>query len=190
MNHNIPKTYTIRTKRFELRMPNLQDVPRIFSATRYTGFNDGMLWEPPESEEELIEPLNRNVKVWESGEGYSFTIVFKGTTELLGRISIRKTSKENVWDVGFWTHPASQSQGIMTESLAGVLKFGFAELSAIRIEACHAIWNKASEKVLKRNGMEFVEYIEKGFQKRGEWVDENKLAINREDWENTFEELH
>ncbi|MGB1242678.1 MAG: GNAT family N-acetyltransferase, partial [Chitinophagales bacterium] len=175
-------SHILQTKRFELRAPKLQDASRIFSATRYEGFNDGMLWESPEKEEEIIEPINKSLQAWESGEGYSFTVVAKNSTELLGRISIRKTAKEQVWDVGFWTHPASQRQGVMTEALAGVLKFGFEELSATKIEACHAVWNKASEKVLQRNGFEFVEYIEKGFQKRGKWIDENKLVIDREAW--------
>ena len=186
MNHNIPKSHIIQTNRFQLRAPSLQDASRIFSATRYKGFNDGMPWEPPVSEDEIIEPINKSIEAWESGGGYSFTIVKKGTAELLGRISIRKTAKGQVWNVGFWTHPASQKQGIMTETLAGVLKFGFEELSATRIEADYAVWNKASEKVLQRNGMEFVEYIEKGFMKRGEWVDENKLAIDRRTWEASF----
>ena len=65
--------------------------------------------------------------------------------------------EEQVWNVGFWTHPDSQSQGIMTEVLSGILKFGFEDLSAVRIEACHVIWNKASEKVLKKNGFEYFQ---------------------------------
>jgi len=70
----------------------------------------------------------------------------------------------------------------MTEALKGVLKFGFEELSAVKIEACHALWNKASEKVLKRNGMMFERYLEQGFKKNGQWVEENLLVINREKW--------
>lgn len=89
-----------------------------------------------------------------------------------------------IWNIGFWTHPESQRQGIMTESVHAILRFGFEELLATRIEACHAIWNKASEKVLERNGMKFVRYIPQGFKKKGQWIDENLLAINKEEWEN------
>ena len=182
MKIEIPKSYFIETKRFKLRIPEMEDIPYIFSATRFEGFNDGMLWEPPDTIEELTAPLNRSIQSWESCKAFSFTIVKKGSTELLGRIGIRQTNIEHVWNVGFWTHPESQKKGVMTEALQGVLKFGFEELSAERIEACHAIWNKASEKVLKRNGMRFIRYIEKGFKKKGEWVDENLLAINKEEW--------
>ena len=186
MEKKIPKSFTLETERFVLRIPNSSDIPHIYSATQYEGFNDGMLWEPPKDMEELVAPLKRHIKAWEKESAYCFTIVRRGTDQLVGRISIRPTSKTQVWNVGFWTHPEFQHQGIMTESLASVLGFGFEQLFAIRIEASYALWNKASEKVLKRNGMKFVEYIEQGFQKRGKWVEENLYAIDKEDWMKHF----
>lgn len=183
MKPPIPLSYTLETQRFRLRMPNEGDILAIFSATRYEGFNEGMVWDPPEKEEELFESLDRNTRNWESGTGYNFTVVKKGESKLLGRVTIRKTKEAGVWDIGYWTHPESQNQGVMTEALEAVLTFGFQELSASKIEACHALWNKASGKVLTKNGMKFIRYIEKGFQKRGEWVEENMLAITQEEWE-------
>ncbi len=182
MSFTLSPSYQIQTRRFLLRIPNESDIPFIFSATRYEGFNDGMLWEPPESEAELIEPLKGTLKAWELGEGYSFTIVQKAVEEQVGRISIRRTDQEKLWDVGFWTHPAHQGEGVMSEALAAVLALGFEVLGAHKIQACHAIWNKASEKVLKRNGLTFERFIEQGFQKRGEWVAENLLSIEKQYW--------
>ena len=160
----------------------MEDIPHIFSATRYEGFNDGMVWEAPKNSEELIEPYHRGIKAWEEGKGYGFTIEDKETREFLGKISIRNTEIKDRWNVGFWTHPEHQKKGIMTEGLGGIIEFGFKSLGARAIDACHAIWNKGSEKVLKRNGMKFVEYLEKGFRKNGKWVEQNLLAINREEW--------
>lgn len=179
----IDKSHTLETERYRLRIPNLKDIPYVFSATRFEGFNDGMLWEPPTEIDELMEPLENGIQAWESGKAFSFTIVARGSDQLLGRISIRKTQEENVWNVGFWTHPQSQKQGIMTEALNAVLQFGFEELDAIRIEACYALWNKGSQKVLEKNGMTFVRHLEKGFMKKGSWVEENLVAIQKSDWE-------
>lgn len=179
---NLPKDFKIETERFILRIPSEADFSSIFSATRYPGFNDGMLWEPPETMEELIAPLQSNYKAWEEGLGYGFTIEGKNNQKFFGRISIRKTKEPNLWNIGFWTHPEEQGNGVMTEALAGMLKFGFEKLSATEIEACHALWNKASEKVLKKNGFTFVEYLPKGFQKKGKWIEENRLAISVEVW--------
>ncbi|MEM7658420.1 MAG: GNAT family protein [Bacteroidota bacterium] len=177
-----PFSLILSTPRFHLRIPSESDFPRIFSATRHPGFNDGMLWEPPESMAELEAPLRRSHAAWEAGRKYDFSIVPTGEDVLLGRISIRKMEGPGVWDIGFWTHPEAQGQGVMSECVAEVLRFGFEQLAATRIEACHAVWNKASERVLHKNGFQFVRHLPQGFQKRGEWVEENELAIERADW--------
>jgi ribosomal-protein-alanine N-acetyltransferase len=183
---NIPKTYIIQTERLLLRIPSRDDFQRIFSATRYKGFNDGMPWEPPKSPGYLEGPLKRSLNSWEKGEGYSFTIEFQNNPGLCGRISIRKTNDARVWNVGFWAHPDVQGKGIITEALEGVLEFGFCELNAIRIEACFAIWNKASKRVLEKNNFKYVDHIPKGFIKKGKWVPEDLMAINRDEWESRF----
>ena len=71
----------------------------------------------------------------------------------------------------------------MSEAAQRIVQFGFEELRAAQIEADHAVWNKASECVLHKLGMTFREYLPHGFQKRGEWVEENRLAITREEWQ-------
>lgn len=183
MHLQIPKSFIIETERFVLRIPTIKDFPYIFSATRSSGFNDGMLWEPPQNISDLIEPFNRGIKAWEVGKAFSFTIQKKEDPRLIGRIGIRQSDSPQVWSVGFWTHPDIQNQGVMTEVLKAIIEFGFETLGATRIEACHAIWNKASEKVLKKNKMQFVRFIEKGFMKNGAWVAENLLAIDRVNFE-------
>lgn len=173
----------IETQRCRLRCVSLEDIPHIFSATRYEGFNDGMLWEPPTKEEELIEPYQRSIITWENGEAYTFTIESKDSKNFIGRISIRKAEISGVWNIGFWTHPIYQSQGYMTECAQAVLNFGFNELKAEKIEAFHALWNKASERVLQKIGMNYIEHVPQGFIKNGEWVEENRLEISRENWQ-------
>jgi len=165
-----------------LRIPSKADFPHIFSATRYEGFNDGMLWEPPETEVELIKPLEAGITRWEEGSAYGFTIEEKETNEFLGRISIRKTKEADRWNIGFWTHPKHQGRGIMTAAVSAILKFGFTQFNVKTIEAYYATWNKGSEKVLHRNGLHFVKFIEQGFFKNGKWTAENMVEINREDW--------
>ncbi len=151
------------------------------SASRYTGLNDGMLWDPPANEQELIAPYEANKKAWASDQAYCFTIEEKNSKSFIGRISIRPKG-ESIWDFGFWTHPEKQNRGFMTEAVFAMMRFGFQELSATKITACHAVWNHASEVVLKKAGMEFVEHIPEGFLKKGQWVPENLVAITREKW--------
>jgi ribosomal-protein-alanine N-acetyltransferase len=182
----LPLSIRLETERLVLRLPKREDIPHIFSATRYEGFNDGMLWEAPETEEELLAPFERTIPAWYAGN-YSFAFESKTDGTFLGRISIRQTKEKDVWNIGYWTHPLHQGQGYMQEAVRAILQLGFERLQAIRIEACYAPWNKASEKVLVHNGFQFQRYIEKGYQKKGKWVPENEVGISREAWQKRSE---
>ena len=178
----LPPNIVINTDRCKLRITQKEDISFIFSATRYEGFNDGMLWDAPKNEAELIESYKDGVtKAWHEKQSYGLTICRKLNNEPLGRISIRKDS-DKVWTIGFWLHPEEQGKGYMSEAVEAILKLGFVKLGAERIEAYHALWNVKSEKVLSRVGMKFIEYIPQGFMKKGKWVAENKLAITKEEW--------
>ncbi|MEL6591675.1 MAG: GNAT family N-acetyltransferase [Bacteroidota bacterium] len=179
---SLPLDFILESERLRLRAPASRDLPHIFTAAQYPGFTDGMLWDPPKEMDELIPSLERSIERWERGIGYNFNIDRKADESFVGRISIRQTDEESVWNVGFWTHPESQGQGIMSEALASVLDFAFGELLATSVEAEYATWNLASERVLQKNGFQFVKHIELGFQKHGTWHAENRVRILRSDW--------
>ena len=186
----IPKDFTIlvpsgstnETARCLLRCSTVEDIPHVFSATRYPGFNDGMQWEPPASIDELSEPLAENLRGWEAGEIFVFTIADLSSNHLLGRIGIRNTNRVDVWNLGFWMHPEHQGKGYMTASVIAIIEFGFERLGATRIEASYALWNKPSQRVLQKSGLRFIRYIPHAFQKKGYWVEANKMEITKREW--------
>lgn len=182
MERVIPHNFTIQTARCLLRRPTAADIPDVFAATRFDGFNDGMQWEPPATMDELAEPLRESLREWDEGITYGLTIADLDTDILRGRVGIRKTSRANVWNLGFWTHPEYQGQGYMTEAVTAILTFGFEELGATRIEASYALWNKSSRRVLEKVGMKFIAYIPHAFKKQGYWVEANKMSITRREW--------
>lgn len=177
-----PTSKTLITPRCRLRYITKDDIPHIFKASQYPGFTDGMLWEPPLHEDDLIPHYESNLKAWAEDLAYCFTIEINDSAEFIGRIAIRKKEGNGLWDLGFWTHPEKQKKGYMSEAVQAVVGFGFQELRALRIVACHARWNKQSERVLKKNGMTFIEHIPEGFKKKGKWIDENMLGITLDEW--------
>jgi [ribosomal protein S5]-alanine N-acetyltransferase len=183
----VPSGSTDETARCLLRCPSVEDIPHVFSATRFAGFNDGMQWEPPETIEELDRALSESLLAWDEGKIFSFTIADPDSNRLLGRIGIRKTERLNVWNLGFWMHPEHQGKGYMTESVLAILAFGFDRLGAIQIEASYALWNKSSQRVLEKVGMKSIAYIPHAFQKRGRWVEANKTSITKVKWLNTYQ---
>jgi [ribosomal protein S5]-alanine N-acetyltransferase len=177
----IPFDTIILSRQLRLRRFSKADIPFVFSASRFPGFCDGMRWDPPNSENELLVPYEANERAWETGVGYTFTIEKQVDAQLLGRIAIRRQDSTR-WDLGFWTHTEHQGKGYMTESVVALIDFGFTQLDALEIQAAHATWNKASKRVLEKAGLYFVRHIPQGFEKRGIWVEEDLLAISREQW--------
>ena len=186
------KDFVLETLHFKLRYPSRDDIPAIFKASQVSGFTDGMRWSPPQNEDELIKPYEENTRAWAEGSTYCFSIVKKDNDEFLGRISIRRKedAQKGIWDLGFFIIPQHQSKGHMTEALRAILTFGFNELDANKIEASYALSNKASERVLQKNGMTQHSHLsdnsdtqrENGFMKDGKWVEQNTLSITQLEW--------
>ena len=177
---SVPVDYGIETPRLRLGMASAAETDFVWDATRYAGFNDGMMWNTPESKAELDQFAGNVPERWRAGEGYLFTFCDGASGAPLGRISLER--RAGGWNTGFWTHPKYQGAGYATEALSGILRFGFEELGLKVIGACHAEWNIASRKVLERNGFRFRRHIEEGFEKDGEWVAQDSLALSRDQW--------
>jgi [ribosomal protein S5]-alanine N-acetyltransferase len=179
----IPQDLTIETARCRLRRSSVADLPAIFEATtQFPRFHDGMESEPPETIDELHAALSENSLAWDEGRLFSFTIAELGSDRLLGRIGIHRNQRQGVWNLGFWTHPDHQKQGYMTEAVIAILAFGFDRLEASYIEACYALWNKGSQRVMEKAGMKFIGYVPHAFQKRGRWIESNKMRITYQQW--------
>lgn len=176
----IDPNHRLQTARCTLRHVSEDDIPHVFAATRFEGFNDGMTWDPPLAEADLIDPYRRNSEAWRKGTEYVFTIESL-SGEFIGRIGIGRTDTEGLWNVGFWTHPDHQGKGYMTEALRRVLAFGFDELGADEIDAQCATWNTASRRVMEKNGMLWREKMDQGFKKGGLWIEVDRLRVTRKD---------
>ena len=177
----LTRAIVLETPRCRLRKLSRADISFVFSASCYEGFCDGMMWNPPASEEDLLEPCEAGEVAWESGKAYTFTIEKMATAEPLGRIVIRRES-DSLWDVGFWMHPVHQRQGYLTEALQAVVRFGFGELSAGAIQGEHATWNIASRRVFEKAGFSYVRHIPDGFKKGGSITSSEIHEITAEQW--------
>jgi len=175
----LPNPFECQTARCRLRIPNESDFPHIWSATRHPGFNDGMPWNPPTCEAEMLEPLARQRKGWEEGTGYSFTAETVDGA-FVGRVALWQD--EGVWSLGYWIHPDQQRLGYATELAEEMLVLAFHWLEVPAVEALYATWNEPSGKILRRLGMVEIEHIPEGFQKHGRWVSEYRMRIERDVW--------
>lgn len=176
----IPINTILQTERLTLRAVSYADIDLVWSASRTPGFNDGMVWDPPHSKEELIPITEKNRIAWEEGKSFTFTVELTEADMPIGRVSIRGDGDPGVWNIGFWIHPDYWSNGYATEAAHAVITFGFEELAAAKITTAHALFNTPSRRVIEKLGFRFTGNNPCGFLKQGKPVPEYEYAIEKD----------
>lgn len=87
---------------------------------------------------------------------------FKGEPNALGSV-----------EVGYGIDPACQSQGYMTEAVGALIDWAFCEPTCKRVIAETLPQNRASQRVLQKNGLKRID-------RRAGWM---VWSIERQDWE-------
>jgi ribosomal-protein-alanine N-acetyltransferase len=167
----------LNTKRLRLRAVSLSDIELVWSASRIEGFNDGMVWDPPNSRDELVAITEKNLKSWHEGSAYAFTVELSETMMPIGRVGIRQEGDPSTWNIGFWIHPEHWGQAFAVEAAQSVVEFGFSKLEARRITTAHATWNAQSKRVIEKLGFGPTGANPCGFMKRGKPVAELEYEI-------------
>jgi len=156
---SIPFNLTLDTPRCTLRIVSEDDVPFVWSASRFPGFTDGMKWNPPADQQELVEVNRRNLEAWRSGQAFTFTVVLKATQLPVGRIAIHAESQADVWSIGFWIHSEQWGHGLAAEAAKAVVEFGFFQLGAEVIRGAHATGMCRANECSKSSGCALLEKI-------------------------------
>lgn len=64
-----------------------------------------------------------------------------------------------------------------------IIDFGLRRLGANKIEAAHAQWNVASQRVIQKLGLNYVGDNPRGFEKNGQWVADAAYEVDRDSWQ-------
>ena len=174
----IPKDIEIVTDRLKLRAGSIEDADLVWSASRFSGFNDWMTWDPPKVRSELEEIARKNDREWSAGASYTFTIELLISSEGIGRLGVRRVEGPNIWNIGYWVHPDYWGNGYATEAAKAILKYLESELSAEKVRTAHAIANAASQRVIEKLGFVRTGTNPCGFTKQGKPVPEYEYVIN------------
>lgn len=183
----IPVDTVLESSRLFLKPPVLEDIPVIFKATRTPGFNEGMIWDPPEDESEMLPFFEKSLAGWQELKEFNFSAYERKSRCLTGRVGLHsnKSCGEEIapWYIGYFTLPQYQGKGYGSEAVRRVVQFAFEVVEVEEITSSHAVWNEASGRILEKNGFQFVKHLPQGFQKRGEWVAEKQYLLTKERWQ-------
>ncbi|HLG93958.1 MAG TPA: GNAT family protein [candidate division Zixibacteria bacterium] len=116
-------------------------------------------------------------------EWYQFAIELKSTKELIGDCAL-KVNKEDTkqGEIGFTLARQHQGKGLAVEAVSILLGYAFTKLELHRIIAITDCENSASIRLLERLGMRREGHFVQSIWNKGEWRDEYRYAILRDEW--------
>lgn len=145
----------IRTERLLLRPWQPADADAVFEACSdplVQQWTSGGLPSPYtlDSARQYVEVLSP--AAWAAGTAYAFAITDARSGSVLGNVALRLTGLHDNWDVGYWSAPTGRGTGAITEGLAALCRWGFAELGVQRVEWYAQVGNWASRRVAEKAG--------------------------------------
>ena len=176
---------TIETPRLVLREYAVGDFAAVQA---YAGDLENigyMLWGPnePEHTERFIE-LAIGYGGSDPRSEYEMAAELRGTGEMIGGFGLSLDEGREQGMLGYILNKRFWGKGYATEAVAGLMRFGFGELLLHRIWATCDGRNRASYSVMEKNGIRReANHLRSRKDRRGEWADELRYAILREEWE-------
>ncbi len=168
----------LRAARPEADLPALYDLFADPTVAQYTDTG------PFTSMAEAVEVMNWIGQRFVSKKGMRWAIALKADEDaLIG------TAGYNTWHrwnnsatIGYDLMQCCWGQGLMTEALGAILRFGFAQMGLNRIQAHVMVDNAASARVLTKLGFEQEGVLRHLGYQRGGYVDLCIFSLLRQDW--------
>jgi len=172
----------LETRRLLLRSITINDAPEILflrsdrEVMRYVDRS------PATCLQDAIDFIGIMQDAIDKNEGISWAIVPKGSQKLVGTIGFWRLDKANHRaEIGYALHPSFQKQGIMSEAVRTVVKYGFEKMQLHSIVADINPGNEPSRQLLLKTGFKKEAYFRENFYFNGKFLDSEIYALLRTD---------
>ena len=153
---NLSEIPILGTERLILRRLSHEDQNDIFEYASIPEVSNYLPWEPHKTIEDTLEFLKLVDQEFKDLKFIVFGIELKTEKKLIGTIALRNWDKPGrCIDIGYAISKKCWNKGLTTEAVNAVIKFGFEELNANRIEAHCDEENVASYRVMEKTGMKY-----------------------------------
>ena len=181
MNHM--KHPCLETPRLLLRQLAATDVPALVALAGESAVALNTLNIPhPYHADDAYQWLQITEIAYRAGEGVTFAIELKSSSAFVGSVGLRIEPRFDRAEVGYWLGLPHWNQGLMSEALAAVLRFGFENLKLNKIMATHISQNPASGAVMLKNGMVKEGELAQHVKRDGQYYDLVQYGLTREDY--------
>lgn len=173
----------LETPRLVLRELAEADVPLIVAlASDYAVARNTLNMPHPYHPDHAHNWLRISREAYRTGEGVTFAIESKTGGDFIGGIGLKIEPRHDRAEAGYWLGVPYWNQGLMTEALAAVLRYGFEGLALNKILATYITQNPGSGAVMVKNGMvkegELVAHVKRD----GQYYDLMQYGLTRREY--------
>ena len=173
----------IETERLVLRKMLKRDHLDMYEYSCRKDVTDNLLWDTHPSEAYTLKYLSYIQTRYRAGDFFDWAIIFKNNDKMIGTCGFTRFNfNANSAEVGYVLNPNYWGNGIATEAVRAVTRFGFAELNLHRIEARYMVGNQRSRRVMEKIGMSFEGVGRDSMFVKGKYVSVGTCAIIRGDY--------
>ena len=133
---------------------------------------------PHESISVTKHALSNMDNIWLSGQGLSWGIILKETSQLIGYFGLHSWNK-NETELGYIINPSYWDKGIGSEVLSSVIKFCFHTMNFNTIRAEVDPNNHKSINILIKHGFVFIEEKKNNLLIQDKYYDSNIYELNK-----------
>lgn len=175
---------TLRTKRLTLRPARMSDAADLYEYSKDPEVARHVLWDAHTSIHQTRSYLRFLIRQYRAGQPSTFVIVWNENRKAIGTIGFMWVQTDNCSaEVGYSLSRDYWNNGIMTEALREVIRYGFLGLRLNRIEAQHETGNPASGAVMRKCGMAKEGTLRQRLFNKGKYVDVDMYSILRGDFD-------
>jgi len=175
---------TLETERLTLKEMTPKDLGFYFHHFNIEKIVDGCCFLGPSNLEVAKKELELYcINPFRENRGVRWGIVRKGNDKLIGTCGIYDWNKtSHSAEIGYDLDPAYWGQGIMTEALRAILKYGFERIQLNRIQAIIDSKNAKSIRLVRRLEFKKEGVLRQRSYFRGEFRDDVVFSLLRNEW--------
>lgn len=153
----------LETERLLLRPFEMSDADELFEMDKNPNVHDYLWQKPVEHIDEVYAYIEMVQKQYQENGIGRFSTILKETNELIGWTGIKfvndhiENGNTNFYDYGYRLNPKFWGKGYATEASIAWLDYGFNQMNIQEMNAYTHAENSASNRVLEKIGMTFME---------------------------------
>jgi ribosomal-protein-alanine N-acetyltransferase len=174
----------LQTRRLALRQMTAVDTDALFAIYSEWAVVAGHGIPPFTQTAQATERIEWYQRAFAEKRAIRWAITRQGEDQLIGTCGFHHLVKQHFrGQIGYELAPAYWRQGIMTEALQSIVRFGFEEMGFHRIEAIVDPENVASANLLRKIGFQEEGFLRQRFYDEPEFVDDWFFSMLKPDFE-------